>query len=380
MADPNAANSDLAANDSLVLPKLARIDQVDEQILALLAERGDLSHAIASQAGPAGKHQFEPAKNQQKLMQLQALWEKHSQSKFPRQGLNYVFREILGACASIDKPVRIAYLGPPGTFSHLAAIQAFGSAPQHIECSTIANVFLAVEKGEADFGVVPIENSIEGGVTPTHDCLLRTSLLICGEFVSDVRLCLLANHTDMARIERVYSHPQPLAQSRIWLSTHLPRAESIACASTTAAAQLAFDDEHSAAIASILGAELHNLQVLAEGIEDVPGNATRFLTIAPSDAAPTGNDKTSVVFSTPDERGALMQILSIFDSEGLNLSRIESRPDRARRWEYVFFTDIAGHRTDPAMKRALQRVQNQCQMVQVLGSYPQAPPRDPAGR
>ncbi len=184
----------------------------------------------------------------------------------------------------------------------------------------------------------------------------------------------------MARIERVYSHPQPLAQSRIWLSTHLPRAESIACASTTAAAQLAFDDEHSAAVASILGAELYNLQVLAQGIEDVPGNATRFVTIALSDAAPTGNDKTSVVFSTPDERGALMQILSIFDSEGLNLSRIESRPDRTRRWEYVFFTDIAGHRTDPAMKRALQRVQNQCQMVQVLGSYPQAPPRDPAGR
>ncbi len=151
MTDPNAAKSDLTADDSLVSPELARIDQIDEQILALLAERGDLTHAIASQAGPAGDHAFEPAKNQQKLMQLQALWEKHTQSKFPRQGLSYVFREILGACASIDKPVRIAYLGPPGTFSHLAAIQALGSAPQHIECSTIANVFLAVEKGEADF-------------------------------------------------------------------------------------------------------------------------------------------------------------------------------------------------------------------------------------
>ena len=380
MADPKAAQSNLAAADSVVLQKLTRIDQIDEQILTLLAERGDLTHAIAGDADRADRHSFEPAKQQEKLRQLQALWDKHAQSKFPRQGLNFVFREILGACASIDKPVRIAYLGPPGTFSHLAAIQAFGSVPTHVECSSIANVFLAVERGEADFGVVPIENSIEGGVTPTHDCLLRTNLLICSEFVSDVRLCLLANHGDMSRIERVYSHPQPLAQSRIWLSTHLPRAESISCASTTAAAQLAFDDEHSAAVASILGAELYKLQILAEGIEDVPGNATRFIAIAPTDAEPTGNDKTSVVFSTPDERGALMQILSIFDAEGLNLSRIESRPDRTRRWEYVFFTDIAGHRTDPGMQRALQRVQNQCQMVQVLGSYPQAPPATRPGR
>ena len=150
------------------------------------------------------------------------------------------------------------------------------------------------------------------------------------------------------------------------------RSAGRSAASTTAAAQEASSDKQSAAVASVLGAELYNLQILAEGIEDTPGNATRFVTIAPADAAPTGNDKTSVVFSTPDERGALMQILSIFDAEGLNLSRIESRPDRARRWEYVFFTDIAGHRNDLGMKRALQRIQNQCQMVQILGSYPQA--------
>ena len=188
----------------------------------------------------------------------------------------------------------------------------------------------------------------------------------------DVRLCLVAQQDDISQIERVYSHPQPLAQCRIWLSTHLPRAQSIACASTTAAAQEAANDRNSAAVTSILSADLYSLHVLAKGIEDVPGNATRFVTIATTDATPTGHDKTSVVFSTPDERGALMQILSIFDSEGLNLSRIESRPDRARRWEYVFFTDIAGHRTDAGMQRALKRLQSQCQMVQILGSYPQA--------
>ncbi len=379
MADPNAPKGAVTAADNSGSSELVRIDQIDEQILALLAERGDLIHEIGSNAAQSDALHFEPAQNQEKLQALQRLWNQHGQSRFPRQAVSHVFREIFGACASINKPVRIAYLGPPGTFSHLATVQAYGFSVQPVECNTISHVFLSVERGEADFGVVPIENSIEGGVTHTHDCLLRTPLRICSEFVSDVRLCLLANHGDMSRIERIYSHPQPLAQCRIWLSTHLPRAESIACASTSAAAQQASDDERCAAVASILGAELYNLQVLAEGIEDIPGNATRFITIAPTDAEPTGHDKTSVVFSTPDERGALMQILSIFDSEGLNLSRIESRPDRTRRWEYVFFTDIAGHRTDPAMQRALRQVQNQCQMVQILGSYPQADPSNRTG-
>jgi chorismate mutase/prephenate dehydratase len=241
-----------------------------------------------------------------------------------------------------------------------------------VDCSTIANVFSAVERGEADYGVVPIENSIEGSVTYTHDCFLRSDLLICSEFVLDVRLCLVAQQTNISQIDHIYSHPQPLAQCRIWLSTHLPRAQAVACASTAAAAQMAVDDRNSAAVTSLLGAELHGLLVLVEGIEDIPGNATRFVTIATADAAPTGHDKTSVVFSTPDERGALLRILSIFDSEGLNLSRIESRPHRGRRWEYVFFTDIEAHRLDSAMQRALNRVQTQCQMVRILGSYPQA--------
>jgi chorismate mutase/prephenate dehydratase len=366
-----AATSLPLSGETLELPQLNRIDQIDEQILALLAERSDLTFDIASNLGNGRKAYFSPAVDQQRLMKLQEHWSEYHQTKLPRLGLNHVFREIFSVCSSVNKPLRIAYMGPPGTFSHLAAIQAFGSSPIHVECSNIANVFSAVERSEADFGVVPIENSIEGGVTHTHDSLLKSNLLICSELVLDVRLCLASIQNDLTQITRVYSHPQPLAQSRIWLATHLPLAQLIPSTSTTAAAQQAAADRESAAIASTLGAELSGLQIIAEGIEDAPDNATRFVTIATEDASPTGHDKTSVVFSTPDERGALMQILSIFDSEGLNLSRIESRPDKARRWEYVFFTDIAGHRSEARMQRALKRVQSQCQMVQVLGSYPQ---------
>ncbi len=371
MRVPSAASNPSLPSGEHPLPQLNRINQIDKEILTLLAERGDLTFDIARELGETGKAYFSPADDHQRLVDLEQDWIEYHDSKFPRSGLTHVFREIFSVCSSINKPVRIAYMGPPGTFSHLAAIQAFGSAPLHVECSTIANVFSSVERGEADFGIVPIENSIEGGVTHTHDCLLKSNLLICSELVLDVRLCLAAIRDDLTQITRVYSHPQPLAQSRIWLATHLPRAQLVPCTSTTAAAQQAAEERESAAIVSTLGAELSGLQIIAEAIEDAADNATRFVTIAPEDATPTGHDKTSVVFSTPDERGALMQILSIFDSEGLNLSRIESRPDRARRWEYVFFTDIAGHRTEARMQRALKRVQGQCQMVQVLGSYPQ---------
>jgi chorismate mutase / prephenate dehydratase len=349
-----------------------RLDEIDHQLLALLAERGNLVYATAAESNHSSSSSLEPIKQLDKFVGLHQAWKAHSSSKFPENALDSVFREVLSACASVVAPVRVAYLGPPGTFSHLAGLQSFGASSQLVDCNTIANVFLAVERGEAEYGVVPIENVIEGGVTPTHDCLLRSNLMICSESILVVRLCLVANHDAMSAIERVYSHPQPLAQSRIWLSTHLPHAQTVACTSTAAAAEEARKDPHAAAVTSILSAELYGLNLLAEGIEDIPGNATRFVTIARQDAPPTGNDKTSVVFSTPDERGALMRILSIFDSEGLNLSRIESRPDRTRRWEYVFFTDIEGHRSKSAMERALKRVQSQCQMVQILGSYPQA--------
>jgi chorismate mutase/prephenate dehydratase len=270
-------------------------------------------------------------------------------------------------------PVTVAYMGPAGTFSHVAARTAFPNAT-HREAPTIANVVDQVATKSVDFGVVPIENSTEGSVLPTLDALLDGTVHLRGELVVDVALCLLARHTDRSRFRRVASHPQPLAQCRRWLARELPGVEQWPTASTVVAAREALVDDAVAAVAGKLAAELHGLAVVAENIQDRPENATRFVVVALSDAdAPTGNDKTSVVFSTRHERGALRRALEIFDDEGLNLTRIESRPAVGRRWEYVFFTDLEGHRRDPNVAAALERLTALCGSVRVLGSYPRAP-------
>ena len=268
---------------------------------------------------------------------------------------------------------RVAYMGPAGTFSHVAARKAYPGAT-HVEMPTIASVVDSVASNGADFGVVPIENSTEGSVTPTLDALLDGSVQIRAELVIDVALCLLARHADRSRFRRVASHPQPLAQCRRWLARELPGAEPWPTASTVVAAREALVDDSVAAVAGKLAAELHGLTVVAENIQDHPENATRFVVVALADAdTPTGNDKTSIVFSTRHERGALRRALEVFDDAGINLTRIESRPALGRRWEYVFFTDFEGHRGDPLVARALERLASVCGSVHVLGSYPRAP-------
>lgn len=265
----------------------------------------------------------------------------------------------------------IAFMGPRGTFSDIAVRAAFPQQPT-LEASTIPAVIDCVERREAEFGVVPIENSTEGGVSATLAALLESSLLIRGELVIAVTLCLAARHFDIARIRRVVSHPQPLGQCRRWLARELPNVELVSMSSTTAAAREAARDDATAAVTSRLGAELYQLALIAERIEDHPDNATRFVIVGHTDAPPTGNDKTSVVFSTAHERGALRRALAVFDDEGINLTRIESRPTPGRRWEYVFFTDLEGHRSDPGVERALVRLALECGTVRVLGSYPRA--------
>lgn len=264
----------------------------------------------------------------------------------------------------------IAFFGQLGAWTHAAARQIFGPAADYRENSTISHVFEAVSSGAARFGVVPIENSTEGGVNQTVDELLTRELWIKGEVVLEISQCLLGLASDLGAIERVASHPQGLAQCRRWLAEHLPNAEQVASLSTTAAARVAATDAKLAAISSPLAAELNGLRVLVAGIQDNAENATRFVVIAPSDAPRTGRDKTSLVFSTAHSRGALRQALEIFDRAGINLSRIESRPAPARRWEYVFLTDLEGHREDPAIAGALVELERECSMVRVLGSYP----------
>ncbi len=265
----------------------------------------------------------------------------------------------------------VAFMGPRGTFSDLAVRAAFPDAPT-LETSTIPAVLDAVERGAAVLGVVPIENSTEGGVSATLTALLESSLSIRGELVIAVPLCLAARHQDRGRIQRVASHPQPLAQCRHWLERELPNAELVSMSSTTAAAREAQRDDAIGAVTSRLGAALHALFILAENIEDDAENATRFVVVGHADAPRTGRDKTSVVFSTPHERGALRRALGVFDEAHINLTRIESRPAKGKRWEYVFVTDLEGHREDPEVAQALERLRAFCSTVRVLGSYPRA--------
>lgn len=346
-----------------------RIDALDDQILELLDRRA----AIAVQIGRAKRGApslHDPEREQRVLARLEAAQAARSDATFPRGSVRAVFREVMSACLSLEQAQAVAFLGPPGTFTHMAARAAFGLAAKYVETSTIAGVFDAVARGTTSYGVVPIENSTEGGVTSTLDGFLEYDVHIRGELVLDVGQCLLARHEEFGRIERVYSHPQGLGQCRRWLAQHLPGAQLVVSTSTSAAAREAADDDTSAAVASKLSAELFGLVVVRENIQDRRENATRFVLLAPDDAPRTGTDKTSVVFSAPHERGALKRVLGIFDEEGINLSRIESRPSGHKLWEYVFFTDLEGHRTDEAVGRALARLGALCELVRVLGSYP----------
>jgi chorismate mutase/prephenate dehydratase len=266
--------------------------------------------------------------------------------------------------------VRVAFLGPLGTFTHQAARVHFGADADFREAPSIPQVFDAVARGDAPFGVVPIENSIEGGVTFTQDTLLDTSLRVCGEVMIDIEQCLLTNARDDANLLRVYSHPQGIAQCRRWLEQHLPRATTVPTASTARAAHLVRDDPASGAIASRLAAELAGVRVARTGIQDRKPNVTRFAVLGKAHTRASGNDKTSLAFSTRHERGALVRALQIFDSEGINLCRIESRPREGETWQYVFFLDLEGHETDPKVARALERLEGQSDMVKVFGSYP----------
>jgi chorismate mutase / prephenate dehydratase len=278
---------------------------------------------------------------------------------------------VMSACLALQEPVKVAYLGPEGTFSHAAARAIFGLAAGYCEEPTIASVFDAVEKGDVAHGVAPIENSSEGSVAHAVDALLEGRVRISGEYEMDVAHCLLAR-SGLASIERVYSHPQALGQCRMWLAKNLSGAQIVQTTSTAAAAREALGDVRGAAVASRLCSELYGLPVARERIQDHADNRTRFVLLSLEDAARTGNDKTTLAFSLHDGRGALKRVLDIFEDEGINLTRIESRPSRQRAWDYVFLVDLEGHLQDPSIAKASERLSAVCPMVKHLGSYPKA--------
>jgi chorismate mutase/prephenate dehydratase len=286
-----------------------------------------------------------------------------------------IFGEIISASRSLEQPLRVAYFGPEGTYTHLAARQQLGSAPTYVPALTIADVFREVEEGRCDVGVVPVENSTEGIVAHTLDLLVDSPLRIAAEVLLPVRHCLLARPgTSMRRVRRVAAHPQGLAQCRRWLGEYLPRAAIEEASSNAQAAARAAGRAEVAAIASEAAATTYGLAVLARGIQDEATNLTRFLVLGVRDSErPSGADRTSLVVSVHDEVGVLARLLRPFADHGVDLLKIESRPIRSRPWEYYFFLDLAGHRREPRVRRALAAVERRALRVTILGSYPAAP-------
>jgi chorismate mutase/prephenate dehydratase len=351
------------------LPELRiAIDALDDELLELLNERARLVQEVGKLKAQLKQPFYVPERERQILERLQAA----NAGPFPTEALRPVFSEIISACLSLEHPLRVAFLGPEATFTHMAARSRFGLSARYVPAATVAGVFTEVEKGVADLGVVPIENSTEGVVNSTLDVLIDSELCITAEIATTVSHCLLTRSGTLDGVQKVYSHPQALAQCRQWLSANLPNVAQIEVASTALAARLTRDDPVAAAVASELAGQLYDLKVARQKIEDEVRNVTRFLVLGREPAPPTGRDKTSILFSLKDSAGVLFKVLQPLADAGLNLSRIESRPSRKKLWDYVFFIDVDGHAVDPAVQGAIDALQKRCEFVKVLGSYPRA--------
>jgi chorismate mutase/prephenate dehydratase len=343
------------------------IDALDEDVLARLNRRAQIAHRIGEI-----KHGniYRPEREAQVLRRLTAL----NAGPLPEGAVSRIFREIMSACLALEQPLRIAYLGPEGTFSESAATKHFGSAPSFAPLPAIDDVFRAVEAGNADYGVVPVENSSEGAVGRTLDLLLSMPLSICGEVSLRIHQHLMSKRDSLDGVKRLYSHAQSLGQCHEWLNRKLPAMARVPVASNAEAARLAAEDDESCAIAGEAAAARYGLKVLAHSIEDDPNNTTRFLVIAEHDAGPSGRDKTSFVCSALNRPGAVHALLGPLAEKGVSMTRLESRPSRSGLWEYVFFVDVEGHRSDPAVAAALEAVAARASFLKILGSYPVALP------
>jgi chorismate mutase/prephenate dehydratase len=359
-----------AAEAPELAPLREQIDAIDAELLALLNRRAELALAVGSVKHKHGLPVFRPEREAQVIERLRGL----NPGPLKGEHLVPIWREIMGACRALERPARVAYLGPAGTFSELAALGFFGSAIEHVPCMTIDEVFRTTTAGAADYGVVPVENSTEGVVARSLDLLLGTPLQIVAETSLLVRHNLLRRTADLSGITAVLAHPQALAQCQGWLAAHLPQAERRAVSSNAEGARLASLDPSLAGIASERAAGEYGLHVIAGSIQDDPGNRTRFAIVADPQrhAAPraSGHDCTSVVVSVPNRPGAVHDMLVPLKRHGVSMTRFESRPARSGQWEYVFYIDIAGHPEDAAVGAALEALRAECAFFKMLGAYP----------
>jgi chorismate mutase/prephenate dehydratase len=360
------------------LPELRReIDRVDAALHALINERARLARAVGiSKHGDGHLVDFYRPEREAEVLRLALERNRAARESgaLRDEEIARLFREIMSACLAQEEPLKVAFLGPEGTFTQTAVYKHFGHSVRALPLPAIDEVFHEVEKGNADFGVVPIENSTEGTVNHTLDRFLSSPLKICGEVELRIHQYLMGRMTDMTQIARICSHPQSLAQCRGWLNEHLAQVERVPVASNAEAARRARDEVGTAAIAGKTAAEVYGLTLLATDIEDRPDNTTRFFVIGRRLFKASGSDRTSLLVSTNETTGpgALHRLLGPLAKHGISLTRIESRPSQRRKWDYVFFIDIEGHVDDPNVAAALEGLKAQASLYRVLGSYPQA--------
>ena len=348
-----------------------RIDALDAQIQALISERAVLARQVgASKDGrqPGPRDYYRPEREAQVLHGVVG----RNNGPLRDEEMVRLFREIMSACLAQQEPLKVAFLGPEGTFTQAAVLKHFGHSVRALSLATVDEVFHEVEAGVADFGVVPVENSTEGSVSNTLDLLVTSPLKICGEVELRIRQHLLGRMAELDRIRRVYSHQQSLAQCRAWLEQRLGGVELVAVSSNAEGARRARDEEGAAAIAGEAAAEVYGLSILMANIEDRPDNTTRFLVIGRDILSRSGRDKTSLLLSSRHQAGALQELLYPLAKHRVSMTRIESRPSRQGKWDYVFFVDVEGHAEDPNVAAALKDLEVSAARFRVLGSYPAA--------
>lgn len=350
----------------MTLPDIRKkIDAIDTQLMALLSDRADLVHEVGLLKRRDGLAIYAPEREEQLLQSLA----KKNKGRLPDTAIRAIYREIMSASLALEKDLSIAYLGPEATWTHQAARQKFGASVKYAPQASISEIFHAVERGKADFGVAPIENSTEGAVNHTLDVFMDSELKICAQILLRIENNLIAK-IPREEIRKVYSHPQVFGQCRQWLQHHLAGVECIEVSSTTRAAELAAAEPGAGALAGRMAAEVYGLEILEASIQDSPNNTTRFLVIGHHTCPPTGTDKTSLMFCVQDKAGALFDALAPFKKLKLNMSKIESRPSKRKAWEYFFFVDVEGHAEDEPIVQALAQLEQHCTFVKILGSYP----------
>ena len=344
------------------------IDSVDLQIVQLLNRRAGIAQEVGETKKVTGAPVYRPEREAQVIARAQA----NGQGPLGNAALAAIYREIMSACRELERRQRVAYLGPPGTFSEQALLAQFGSGVDAVACASIDEVFRATEAGTADFGVAPVENSSEGAVNRSLDLMLQSPLRICGEVSVAVRHNLLTLDGAMDGVTRICAHAQALAQCIGWLDRNCAGIERVPVASNAEGARLASLDAHTAAIASEVAADRYGLQTVARGIQDDPNNRTRFAIVGNYECGPCGDDQTSLILSVPDRAGAVHALIEPLARHGVSMKRFESRPARQGTWEYYFYIDIIGHQRDPAVAAALVELKERAAFFKVAGSYPRA--------